>query len=127
MLTLTENPLPAGWAEGLALSLEHIPMKDHKPPSLESLEKAAAFVQAEVHSGRKVLVHCLAGQGRTMCVMAAYLIRERGTSPEEAIRTLRTLRPGAVETGQEKAIYDYAEAVRRGRWNHSEDDTSQPA
>ncbi len=114
VLTLTENPLPAEWAEGLALSLKHVPMKDHEPPSLESLERAASFVQAEVRSGRKVLVHCLAGQGRTMCVLAAYLIKEKGVEPEEAIRTLRAMRPGAVESGQEKAVFGYAEVVRRG-------------
>jgi protein-tyrosine phosphatase len=49
-----------------------------------------------------------------MCVLAAYLIKEKGTRPEEAIRTLRMMKPGAVEVGQEKAVFDYANAFRRG-------------
>jgi atypical dual specificity phosphatase len=114
VLSLTENPLPVKWVEGLALSLEHIPMKDHEPPSLESLDKAASFIQTNLQGGRRILVHCLAGKGRTMCVLAAYLIKEKGTRPEEAIRTLRKMKPGAVEVGQEKAILDYANAFRRG-------------
>lgn len=112
VLTLTEDPLPSGWAEGLNLSLKHVPMRDHEPPSMESLEKAASIVQAEVHAGRKVLVHCLAGQGRTMCVLAVYLIKDKGTEPETAIRMLRAMRPGAVESKQEKAVFDYAGLVR---------------
>jgi atypical dual specificity phosphatase len=114
VLTLTEDPLPAGWTEGLPMYFEHIPMNDHAPPSLESLEEAVSFVQAEVRRERKVLVHCLAGQGRTMCVLAAYLIKGKGTGPQEAITTLRSLRPGAVESGQEKAVFDYAESLREG-------------
>ena len=91
--------------------MTHIPMKDHEPPSLDSLERAAAFVQGEVHAGKKVLVHCLAGQGRTMCVLAAYLMKEKGIGPEEALRTLRALRPGAVEQRQEGAVFDFAKAT----------------
>lgn len=112
VLTLTETPLPKEWTDGLGLTLRHVPMKDHEPPSVESLEMAESFVQSEVRSGRKVLVHCLAGQGRTMCVLAAYLIKDRGVGPEEAIRTLRRMRPGAVESSQEKAVLDYAVAAQ---------------
>lgn len=114
VLTLTEDPLPAGWTKGLALSFEYVPMIDHEPPSQESLEKAASFVQAEVHGGRKVLVHCLAGRGRTMCVLAAYLIKDKGMGPEEAVRMLRAIRPRAVESRQEKAVFNYAKSVSCG-------------
>jgi atypical dual specificity phosphatase len=114
VLTLTENPLPADWTMGVPLSFEHIPMEDHAPPAQASLEEAATIVQDEIHRQRKVLVHCLAGQGRTMCVVAAYLIKDKGISPQDAIATLRSLRPGAVESGQEKAVYDFAESLREG-------------
>ncbi|HME18903.1 MAG TPA: dual specificity protein phosphatase family protein [Nitrososphaerales archaeon] len=114
VLTLTEDPLPAAWTEGLSMHFEHIPMNDHAPPSLESLEEAVSFVRGEVQRERKVLVHCLAGQGRTMCVLAAYLIKDKGTGPQDAIVKLRSLRPGAVEGGQERAVFDYAESLREG-------------
>ena len=114
VLTLTEDPLPASWTQGLPMSFEHVPMGDHRAPSLESLEEAASMVQREVRDGRKVLVHCLAGQGRTMCVLAAYLIKDRGVGARSAITTLRGLRPGAVESGQEKAVFDYADSLHLG-------------
>jgi protein-tyrosine phosphatase len=114
VLTLTEDQLPAAFVEGLGLSLEHVPMMDHQPPSMESLEKAASYVQGQAEAGRVVMVHCLAGRGRTMCAIAAYLIRNKGMTASEAIKELRAARPGAVETGQEKAVYDY-EARLRGQ------------
>ena len=114
VLTLTESPLPADWTMGVPLSFEHVPMEDHAAPSQESLEEAVTIVQEEIIRHRKVLVHCLAGQGRTMCVVAAYLVRDKGTSPKDAIATLRSLRPGAVESGQEKAVYAYAESLGEG-------------
>jgi len=112
VLTLTESPLPSGWTEGLQMSFEHVPMRDHFPPSQESLEEAASIVQGEIQRSRKVLVHCLAGQGRTMCAVAAYMIREEGTSAQEVIAKLRSMRQGAVEAGQEKAVFDFADAQR---------------
>ena len=111
VLTLTENPLPAEWTTGISMSFEHVPMDDHAPPSLESLGEAVSVVQGEVRRDRKVLVHCLAGQGRTMCVIAAYLIKDRAAKPQDAIATLRSLRPGAVESGQESAVVDYADSL----------------
>ena len=111
VLTLTEDPLPSAWKEGLPMSFEHIPMVDHAPPTVESLEAAASLVKGELLRDRKVLVHCLAGQGRTMCVMSAYLIMAKGLESQEAIRTLRSIRPGAVEEEQEKAVLEYALSI----------------
>lgn len=102
--------MPREWVEGLPLSVEHIPMKDHGLPEKRVLESAAAYIQREVRDGRKILVHCLAGEGRTGCAVAAYLIRSKGIGASEAIRTLRMVKPGFIERRQEKAVYDYASA-----------------
>jgi len=110
ILTLTEAPLPAEWVRGSAITLEHVPMKGaHQPIEPESLTKAVSIVRAQVNDGRKLLVHCHFGQGRTMTVLAAYLVAERKISPQQAIRTLREMRPGAIEKWQEGAVFDYAE------------------
>ena len=112
ILTLTEGPIPEEWKKGLNVTFLHVPMNDHEPPGFESLDAAVSFVQSEVRGGRPVLVHCLAGQGRTMCVLAGYLIKGKGMDPAEAIRSLRAKRPGAVEGSQEKAVFNYATKVR---------------
>jgi len=107
ILTLTENSLPGQWLDGLAFEVRHVPMKDHQAPDTASLYEAATFVRDEVKEGKTTLVHCLAGEGRTGCVLAAYLIKERGVAAEEAIRTLRRIKPGFLEREQEKAVLDY--------------------
>jgi atypical dual specificity phosphatase len=83
ILTLTEEPLPAEWVEGSAITVEHVPMKGaHQPIEPESLRRAASLIQAQVHDGRKVLVHCHFGRGRTMTVLAAYLVLDKKVGPE---------------------------------------------
>ncbi len=112
ILTLTEKPLPADWAEGLPLTLKHIPMMDHLPPDTSSLEQAATFVQEQMNQGRTVLVHCLAGEGRTGCVLAAYLIKDKRINADEAIAALRKVKPAFVEGSQEKAVRAYEAGVK---------------
>ena len=70
ILTLTEDPLPSEWLAGLDVVSGHVPMKDHVAPTVESLEGGVEFISKEVEKGRPVLVHCLAGEGRTGCVLA---------------------------------------------------------
>ena len=108
ILTLTEEPLPVEWVQGLGVTSAHIPMKDHDMPNVDSMEEGVRFIEAQKREGRAVLVHCLAGEGRTGCVLAAYLIRTRGIGAEQAISTLRALKPEFVEWRQEKAVYDFA-------------------
>jgi atypical dual specificity phosphatase len=108
ILTLTENPLPPEWLDGLGVNSGHVPMKDHQVPGSESLERGVEFIERNVGEGRAVLVHCLAGEGRTGCVLAAYLVRSRKLSAAEALEALRKAKPEFVEQDQEKAVFDYA-------------------
>ena len=114
-LTLTEEPLPEAWTRGLDLVAGHVAMKDHQAPDVESMEEGVEFIAGQLGKGRPVLVHCLAGQGRTGCVLSAYLIRTRKVSPAEAMAELRKLKPEFVERAQEKAVYDYASHEGGGR------------
>lgn len=50
----------------------------------------------EVAAGRPTLVHCRQGRDRTGAVLAGYVIRHGGLSPEEALRALRRLNPQAM-------------------------------
>lgn len=110
ILSLTERPLPSEWAAGTDLVIRHVPMKDHELPSVESMAEGVKFIESQRASGRPVLVHCLAGEGRTGCVLSAYLIRSRGLAPDQAIRELRSIKPEFVETRQEKAVSEFAAA-----------------
>lgn len=108
ILSLTLEPLPSQWTKGLNLTLGHVPMEDHLAPTADSIERSVDFVLEQLGDGRPVTVHCLAGEGRTGCVLAAYLIRTRGVGAEEALATLRKLKPEFVEKEQEMAVREFA-------------------
>lgn len=108
ILSLTEEPLPEDWIGGLGLKSGHVPMRDHEPPTVESMERGVKFIREQLGAGRGVAVHCLAGEGRTGCVLAAYLMETRKIGAEQAISTLRVVKPEFVERRQEKALYDFA-------------------
>lgn len=113
MLSLTEEPLPSSWIQS-QMNYMHIPMRDHQPPELGSLRSAAARIESELASGRAVLVHCQAGRGRTMCAIAAYLIRSKAMTAKEAIAFLRGIRPDAVERVQEASLDDFEAGLHGG-------------
>ena len=113
ILSLTEQPLPAAWTEGLDLVAGHVPMADHQPPSVEAMEKGVSFIRGELEAGRPVLVHCLAGEGRTGCVLAAYLIRTRRIGADEALAALRRVKPEFVEWRQEQAVRAFGAEQKR--------------
>jgi atypical dual specificity phosphatase len=63
------------------------------------------------------MVHCAAGRGRTGTILAAYLLKENGLTADQAIKKIRKLRPGSIQsTTQEKAIFMY-EKYLRGKAN----------
>ncbi len=69
---------------------------------------ALSFIDQQRLLGRAVDVHCLAGQGRTGTVLAAYLIR-RGMPPDAAVQEVRVRCPGAVGSDlQEQALRLFA-------------------
>lgn len=82
----------------------HIPIQDYAPPTLEQMIEFVAVVEATVAAGNPVAVHCTAGLGRSGTMAAVYLVAA-GASANEAISTVRQLRPGSIETSaQEDAV-----------------------
>jgi len=108
VLTLTIDPLPAEFTRGLNVVTGHIPMQDHQPPSIDALGRAVEFVEEQLAAGKGVLVHCLAGEGRTGCVLAAYIIKTKGLDAEEAMAEVRKAKPQFVEWRQESSLREFA-------------------
>jgi atypical dual specificity phosphatase len=97
LLTLTESALPWGALERYEIRGLHLPVDDFHAPTTTQMLDALAFLDEARATGTPVAVHCLAGQGRTGTVLAAYLIRG-GLSPEQAIAEVRAICPGAIES-----------------------------
>ena len=96
LLTLTETALPQGALERHGILGLHLPVDDFHAPTTTQMLEALAFLDDARAAGTPVAVHCLAGQGRTGTVLAAYLIRG-GLSSEQAIAEVRAFCPGAIE------------------------------
>ena len=85
----------------------HLPIVDVSIPD-EAFERrwevAGDQLRTLLRSGRNVLVHCRGGLGRAGTIGARLLI-ELGMEPATAIREVRAVRPGAIETcEQEKYV-----------------------
>ena len=113
VLTLTEEALPAEALARQRLEALHVPVRDMTAPEPEELARALGFIDVQRALGRAVAVHCLAGQGRTGTVLAAYLVRN-GATPDAAIARVRAACPGALEVAEQvRAVQAFA---RRRDW-----------
>jgi len=83
--------------------VKHAPVPDHHLPEADLLrEEVLPFLREADDAGEPVVVHCLAGIGRTGHVLAAWLVHARDYAPVAAVDTVR-------EMGR-----DPGEAVKRG-------------
>jgi atypical dual specificity phosphatase len=108
LLTLTETALPRGALERHGIEGMHLPVDDFHAPTTAQMLDALAFLDRARAAGTPAAVHCLAGQGRTGTVLAAYLIRG-GLDADQAVAEVRAVCPGAVEaTPQTVALAEWA-------------------
>ncbi len=121
VVSLTRTPLAADTAERAGLEYLHLPVDDFSAPSLETVRRFVDFVR-RVSARGAVLAHCSSGYGRSGCLAACYLVSE-GRTADEAIREVRRLRPGSVETDeQEEAVRAWAENISPRRHGDTEND-----
>lgn len=78
-----------------------LPTIDHTPPTVEQLQKAAAFITQRIAEGDSVYVHCAAGVGRAPLTAAAYLVSQ-GYQPDEALDLLRSRRPFISQSASQR-------------------------
>ncbi|HEX3034255.1 MAG TPA: dual specificity protein phosphatase family protein [Thermodesulfobacteriota bacterium] len=87
--------------------VKHIPIKDFKAPKLTDIEEFVELVENNIRKGKKIVVHCYAGMGRTNLMLASYLVY-LGLNPDEALGIVRARRPShAVNEEQIEALREY--------------------
>lgn len=90
-----------------------LPMVDGGIPTRDQFTQFLDFMRQQVQSQLPVVAHCVAGLGRTGVLLAAYLVAQ-GQDPRPAVRQIRAVRPGAVETRRQ---LDFLYLVQQWREN----------
>ena len=101
-----EFPLPS------EMKYLHIHSNDMGVPEFDDLVKTVDFIHDRIVNDEPVMVHCLAGLGRTGTILACYLIKYKKMSADDAIQKVRDERPGSIQSfPQEEIIFQFAKSL----------------
>jgi hypothetical protein len=86
-----------GRLSAYGLGESHVAVADFAAPTPAQLATALSVIHGAVNAGERVAIHCGGGLGRSGTVAACYLV-ELGHEWRAAVRRVRAVRPGAIET-----------------------------
>ena len=110
IVTVREESLDDDWIKNI--NYLHIHSNDMGVPEFEDLIKAVDFIHQRITNNEPVMVHCLAGLGRTGTVLACYLIKYQKLSADDSIQKVRESRPGSIQSfPQEEIIFQFEKSV----------------
>ena len=111
IVTIREEPLEEEWLEDV--NYLHIHSNDMGVPEFDDLINSVDFLHQRITNDEPVMVHCLAGLGRTGTILACYLIKYEQMSADDAIQKIRNERHGSIQSfSQEEIIFRFEKSVR---------------
>lgn len=93
--------------EASGFEVYYLPIQDESAPNLEDMEKALEWLDEAIYLGKKILVHCRFGVGRSGTFVTSYLIR-RGLGLKLASRKLKKTRANPTNFSQWRLLKKYS-------------------
>lgn len=118
----------------------NIPVLDHKAPTEQQIHQAIQWIQQQHQQQRKVLVHCALGRGRSVFMVAAYLLaRTQSRDVDKVLNNIQSQRSVArLNTSQYQQLQAFADNNQMllakkawiianpvsggGKWQHNQTD-----
>ena len=111
IVTIREEPLEDEWIKDV--NYLHVHSNDMGIPEFSDLVNSVDFVHQRITNDEPVMVHCLAGLGRTGTILACYLIKYEDMTADDAIEKVRRERHGSIQSfSQEEIIFRFEKFVR---------------
>jgi len=112
IVTIREDPLNDDWVKDV--NYLHVSSNDMGVPEFADLTYAIDFIHRRITNNEPVMVHCLAGMGRTGTILACYLVKYQNLSADDAIQKVREERPGSIQSyPQEEIIFQFAKSLQK--------------
>ena len=99
---------------GTKMDYLHISVQDYGAPSLEELDYVVNNISQQIDRIRPIIVHCSGGKGRTVTILAVYLIKkENGMSADKDISKLKRIRGESIQSkDQVKIVFNYEKYIK---------------
>tara|TARA_B100000745_G_scaffold242818_1_gene165089 strand:+ start:128 stop:622 length:495 start_codon:yes stop_codon:yes gene_type:complete len=111
IVTIREEPLEDEWIKDV--NYLHVHSNDMGIPEFSDLVNSVDFIHQRITNDEPVMVHCLAGLGRTGTILACYLIKYEDMAADDAIEKVRRERHGSIQSfSQEEIIFRFEKFVR---------------
>jgi protein-tyrosine phosphatase len=90
-----------------------IPILDASAPTVEQLEHAVLWIKVRLAQGKKVLVHCALGHGRSAIIIVAFILQSGLVkNSNDALNFIRSKRTGLrLSSIQQRVLKQYQQSL----------------